>query len=227
MVDTTRVEWPQTYRIIRSIHPPIELFEDIADPRDWEALASAESKTNPRIWDSIGRLDLVPVDRRVTGIGASYNMAPFTHISLDRPGRFTNGSYGVYSAGNSEEVAIREVAYHHARFMADTAQPVGWTSQFRVLIASLDATLHDVRGIPAYHHPSDYSASQALALRLRADGSDGILYDSVRCAGGECVGLFWPDVFAIPVQGDHYDFHWDGRSVDQVFNRTTRQTFLL
>ena len=109
MVDTTRVEWPQTYRIIRSIHPPIDLFEDIADPRDWEALASAESKTNPRIWDSIGRLDLVPVDRRVTGIGASYNMAPFTHISLDRPGRFTNGSYGVYSAGNSEEVAIREV----------------------------------------------------------------------------------------------------------------------
>ena len=44
MVATTRVEWPQTYRIIRSIHPPIELFEDIADPRDWEALASAERK---------------------------------------------------------------------------------------------------------------------------------------------------------------------------------------
>ncbi|TIN69406.1 MAG: RES domain-containing protein, partial [Mesorhizobium sp.] len=35
-----RVDWPQTFRIIRSIHPPIDLFEDIADPRDWEALAS-------------------------------------------------------------------------------------------------------------------------------------------------------------------------------------------
>jgi len=38
------VNWSQTFRIIRSIHPPIDLFEDIADPRDWEALASVEEK---------------------------------------------------------------------------------------------------------------------------------------------------------------------------------------
>jgi len=44
---------------------------------------------------------------------------------------------------------------------------------------------------------------------------------------GPSWGYFLPDVIAIPVQGDHYDFHWDGRAVDQVFNRTTRQTFLL
>ncbi|HCY55665.1 MAG TPA: hypothetical protein DF715_09115, partial [Oceanicaulis sp.] len=54
------VHWQHSYRIIRSIYPPIDLFEDIADPADWEALASAESKTNPRIWEHIGRLQLVP-----------------------------------------------------------------------------------------------------------------------------------------------------------------------
>ena len=37
-----RVQWPQTYRIIRSIHPPVDLFEDIGDPKDWEALVSVE-----------------------------------------------------------------------------------------------------------------------------------------------------------------------------------------
>ena len=36
-----RVRWKQAYRIIRSIYPPVDLFEDIADPRDWEALADA------------------------------------------------------------------------------------------------------------------------------------------------------------------------------------------
>jgi hypothetical protein len=30
-----RVHWSQTYRIIRSIYPPIDLFEDIDDPADW------------------------------------------------------------------------------------------------------------------------------------------------------------------------------------------------
>ena len=55
-VPTARVTWPRTSRIIRSIHPPIDLFEDIADPADWEALASAEAKFNPRIRDCIGAL---------------------------------------------------------------------------------------------------------------------------------------------------------------------------
>ena len=54
-----RIHWPTAYRIIRSVFPPIDLFEDFADPNDWEALASMESKTNPRIWEQVGRLDLL------------------------------------------------------------------------------------------------------------------------------------------------------------------------
>ena len=66
------VKWPKAYRLIRSIYPPIDLFEDIADPRDWEALASAEAKTNPRVWEHLGRLDLIPPERRVSGPGRSW-----------------------------------------------------------------------------------------------------------------------------------------------------------
>ena len=55
-VPVRRVIWPRSVRIIRSIYPPIDLFEDIADPADWEALASAEAKFNPRIRDSVGDL---------------------------------------------------------------------------------------------------------------------------------------------------------------------------
>src|SRR5690606_25173042 len=142
-IPVDRVCWANAYRIIRSIHPPIDLFEDIADPRDWEVLASAESKTNPRIRDHIGKLDLVPPERRVSGPGASYLMAPFVHVSPDRPGRFTDGSYGVYSGGDREEVALREVAYHHARAMAASREEPGWTSQFRLLVNRLDLDLHD------------------------------------------------------------------------------------
>lgn len=222
-----RVRWSRAFRIIRTIYPPIDLFEDIADPADWEALASAESKTNPRVWEHLGRLDLVPPQRRVAGQGASWLMAPFVHVSTDRPGRFTDGTYGVYSAGSSEEVAIREVAHHHGIAMAASAEEPGWTSQFRVLVNALDLDLHDVRERPDCHLPDDYGPPQALARTLRAAGGNGVLYRSVRAPGGDCVGIFWPDLMAIPVQGDHFDFHWDGTRVDRVRNSGTSAIFAL
>lgn len=222
-----RVCWAQSFRIIRSIHPPIDLFEDIADPRDWEALASAEAKTNPRLWEHLGRLDLVPPERRVAGPGASLLMAPFVHVSHDRPGRFTDGGYGVYSAGDSEEVALREVAHHHGRAMAASDEAPGWTSQFRMLLGAVDCDLHDLRGRADCHDPADYAAPQGLAKSLRAEGANGVLYDSVRCPDGECIGIFWPDLIPIPVQGDHYDFHWDGVQVDRLRNRRSGAIFSL
>ncbi len=221
------VAWPKAFRIIRSIHPPIDLFEDIADPKDWEALASAEAKTNPRIWDHIGSLDAVPSERRVSGNGASYLMAPFVHVSTDRPGRFTDGSYGVYSAGNREEVALREVAHHHGKAMASSGEEAGWTSQFRMLVNQIDLDLNDVRSCPQYHHPDDYSLTQALGKRLRMEGSNGIIYQSVRCPSGECIAIFWPDLMTIPVQADHFDFHWDGVRVDRIRNCRTSEIFAL
>lgn len=221
------VTWPKAYRLIRSIYPPIDLFEDIADPADWEALASAEAKTNPRVWAHLGRLDLVPPDRRVSGPGASYLMAPFVHVSHDRPGRFTDGSFGVLSLGDSEEVCIREVAHHHGKFMAATDEPPGWTSQFRMLVTTLDLALHDLRPDATCHHPDDYAAPQAIARQLRAAGSNGIVYKCVRCEGGLCAGLFWPDLVPAPVQADHYDMHWDGTRVDRIRNCASQAIFAL
>ena len=216
----SRVEWTGAVRIIRSAFPPIDLFEDIADPADWPLLISAEQKTNPRIMATIGNLDLVPEERRVGGNGASYLMSPFTHVSVDRPSRFTDGSYGVLYVGNSFETALFETIYHHGRFMARTAEPPGWTSQFREIIMSVDADLHDVRPlavepVPALD-PDSHAASQAIAANLMAVGSNGIAYPSIRNPGGECVALFYPDCASNALQGRHLDYHWDGERVDLV-----------
>ncbi len=212
------VRWTGAVRIIRSAFPPIDLFEDIADPADWPLLISAEQKTNPRIMSSIGNLDLVPVERRVGGPGASWLMAPFTHVSADRPSRFTDGSYGVLYVAKVFETALFETIHHHARFMARTAEAPGWTSQFREIVLSISADLQDLRG--AAGHPAldseTYMASQGLAKTLRSGGADGVVYPSVRHAGGECAALFYPDGAANPVQGRHLDYHWDGARVDLV-----------
>jgi len=186
-----RVEWNGAVRIIRSLFPPIDLFEDIADPADWPLLLSAEQKTNPRIMETIGNLDLVPADRRVGGPGASYLMAPFTHVSPDRPSRFSGGSHGALYVAESYETALFETIHQHDLRGADPAS---------------DPILD----------PEDYAPAQKLAAALRDAGADGIVYPSVRHPGGECVALFHPDCASAPRQGRHLDYHWNGATVDLV-----------
>lgn len=216
----TQVDWPGAVRIIRSIHPPIDLFEDIADPADWPLLISAEMKTNPRLMETIGMLDLVPPERRVAGPGASWLMAPFTHASTDRPSRFSDGSFGVLYAGDRFEVALLETAHHHARFMARTGERPGWTSQFREIILSVNARLADLTPEPDRFaealDPSDHQHGRRLGQALRSANVDGIVYPSRRCDDGVCVALFFPDLASNPRQGRHFDYHWDGERVDLI-----------
>lgn len=229
IVPISPVHWVGARRIIRSLYPPVDLFEDIADPEDWPLLIAAEQKTNPRLMETIGALDLVPVARRVSGPGASYLMAPFTHVSPERPSRFSAGAYGVLYAARAFETAVLETVHHHARFMAQTSQPPGWTSQFRELVLDIRASLHDLRGgidafLPALD-PDNYAMAQQLAAALRGSGSDGLVYPSRRDPDGVCVGLFYPDLATPPVQGRHLDYHWDGVRVDLVRDAGTGGVF--
>jgi hypothetical protein len=213
----SRVRWSRTHRIIRSIYPPVALFEDIADPADWDLIASAEAKTNPRVRDEIGAIHLVPVERRVAGPGASWVMAPFCHPSPERPSRFSDGRFGVYYAGDRFEVALHETIHHFERFMRATAEEAG-TADFRELVGSIDARLHDLRRDRRFTSaldPEDYTAAQALALHLRdGEASNGIVYPSVRYPAGQAFGAFWPDVVTIPVQGRHLCYRWNGTRAD-------------
>ena len=156
-------------------------------------------------------------------------MAPFTHVSVDRPSRFSDGTFGVLYAGRTFEVALSETIHHHAGFMARTSEPAGWTSQFREIVLDVTALLHDLRGLEADPEgildPDDYAAGQALGLRLRTAGADGIVYPSVRRPGGECVGLLYPDCAANPVEGRHLDYHWNGSSVDFYRDASTGEVY--
>ena len=217
-VPVSRVRWRNARRVIRSSFPPIDLFEDIAPPEDWPVLIAAEQKTNPRLMATLGALDLVPAPRRVSGPGASFLMAPFTHVSIDRPSRFSDGTYGVLYAAKRFETALLETMYHHGRFMTQTREGAGWTSQFRELALNVNSPLHDLRGGDARWAPTldrdSYAESQLAGKALRALASEGVVYPSQRDTGGECVGLFFPDTASHVVQGRHLDYHWDGRRVD-------------
>jgi hypothetical protein len=217
------VTWPQAWRIIASRHSPIDLFERVAggDGAVSDALIALEQLTNPRVRDQIGEIALVPPEKRVAGAGATYVMAPFTHINPNGS-RFADGTFGAYYAASELQTAIAEPDYHFDRIALDSDDPPR-SEDMRVLVGSLEAELEDLTAQEDAHRvqlldPNSYAASQTWARELRDAGANGIHYPSVRRAGGECVVAFWPNVPGIPVQERHLQYHWNGERVDRYFD---------
>ena len=109
-------------------------------------------------------------------------MAAFTHLNPDGS-RFSDGTYGVIYAANDLSTAIAETKHHREQFLSATAQ-ARLELDMRVYLVDLDGDLHDLRGQkavqPLVYHNDNYAAGQHLARTLRAAGSNGIAYDSVR-----------------------------------------------
>jgi RES domain-containing protein len=216
-----RIRWRPCYRIIASRFPPIDLFARVADAADLDALHELESMTNDRLRDQSGEISQVPAADRAVGAGAAYVMAPFTHIAPGG-GRFSTAQFGAYYAARVIDTAVAESAHHRERFMLATRQPA-MELDMRVLAAELDARLHDVRGMSGtrreLYDREDYRATQAFATQLRASGSDGIVYDSVRHEGGQCVAVFRPKRLKNCRPLLHLTYVWDGARISDVYEK--------
>ena len=213
------LRWQKSYRIVASKHPPINVFEDIVAPHQLSTAAFIESLTNDRLLDEKSEHAQVRDEDRMNAPGASIVMAAFTHIG--RPSRFSDGSYGVYYAARSMETAVRETAFHRARFMAATAQPPG-DVDMRAYVGRPLQPLLDVRA-PRFadlHDPDDYGASQAFARSCRERDAWGLVYRSVRHAGGECIAALRPQAVSIPVPGAALAYVWDGERISKVYEKS-------
>lgn len=210
-----RIRWSHIWRIVPSRFPPVGVFDRIAEPAELEALFAIEAMTNPRLREALGALRLVPTQRRLGGPGATPVMAAFTHLNPEGS-RFSDGSWGVFYAAREVTTAIEETVFHRQRFLAATAEPA-CDIEMRCYRSSLDNRLHDLRnGWPEAHDPHSYAASVVLARSLREAGSNGVVYDSVREAGGACLAAFYPDVVTPCAQAQHYIYRWDGARIAAV-----------
>lgn len=182
---------------------------------------AAEMLVNPRIRDEIGEIYLVPPRDRVSGPGATYVMAAFTHLN-PKGSRFSDGTYGVYYAGREFETALREMAYHFGRIAADSRDGARY-EDMRVLGSKIDARFHDVETLPRAAQArlldlDSYALSQPFGARLREAGSNGLVYPSVRHPGGRCLAAFRPRAVGLPVQTKHLQYQYDGQRVVRYFD---------
>lgn len=204
------------FRIIPSVYPAINFFEQLVEPEEMEALWEIESLTNERIRQDRGDIFLVRPEDYISGPGASVVMAAFTHIY--QPSRFTNGSFGIYYAGLSQATAIKETVYHRENFLRYTHEEPGEISM-RLYEGDIIKNLHDIRGkaFNAFHHAHDYSKSQEFGRKLRQTTSWGLVYRSVRQEGGYCIAAFRPPAVSIPRQISHLRYVWNGEKITDVF----------
>jgi len=225
-IPVARITWKPSYRLIPSRYPTVGLYDAIADPADLEVVFAIEALTNPRIRDELGELPLVPPGERVSGAGSTPIMAAFTHLNPEGS-RFSDGSYGVYYAAHTLDTALAEVGHHRAVFLARTQEPA-IDIDLRLVTATVDADLHDLRALDPpvaakILHPDHYAASQALGRRLRAAGSWGVHFPSVRHAGGLCVGIFRPRALGRARTGAHIALHWDGARITHWYEKRAPQ----
>jgi hypothetical protein len=215
----TKIKCLPCYRIIPSRYPPISIYERIASQDDFEDLVELESLTNPRIKEELGLINMVKPTDRISGEGAGYVMAAFTHINKDGS-RFSKGDFGVYYASQTLETAIHETKYHRECFMKAT-QEAPIVLEMRVILADLKGEFTDIRNmdkkyLPLYK-PNDYSASQAFGAEIQRQDGFGIVYKSVRePAKGECYAIFRPNILS-KIRSDKYlQYNWDGQKINSV-----------
>jgi hypothetical protein len=216
---TVHTVWRPTHRLIPSRFPPVGLFDRVTDPADLEAVFAIEALTNDRLRDEAGNLALVPKEDRIAGPGTTPIMAAFTHLNPEGS-RFSDGTFGVYYCAQELETALAEVRHHRELFLRRTSEgPI--QLQLRLYLADLDARLADVQRRPEMHHPDDYGDSQQLGREAREGGKDGVVYRSVRHAGGLCAAVFRPRALHRCRQSRHYAFHYDGRRIVAIDELST------
>ena len=128
------------------------------------------------------------------------------------PSRFTDGTFGVFYAAHDEQTAIAESAYHTERFMRETSEP-SIDLDKRLYAAVIRGEYEDIRSLRSrskLYSPSTYTASVQFSRELyEADAVDGIVYRSVRRAGGECVAAYRPRLVTKCRPVKYLQFRWE------------------
>ena len=204
-----------TCRLIPSLYPSTGILDRLAAPEDLPFLIELESWTNDRISTELGLLHRIPKDEWVTGRPmSSVVMAAFCHPRIGG-GRFNRPDRGAWYASLDLATAHAEVTYHRTAELAEIGVFEARV-QMRLYSANFRCRLHDVRAENDVHHPTSYTASQALAGELLEAGSNGAIYRSVRRPGGECIACFRPRLVTNVRPDVHFEYRWEGGRTPKI-----------
>jgi hypothetical protein len=218
---STLVRQLDTHRLIPSRHRPggesvLALIAD--DDRHLADLFDLDHATNERLLAEHDLVAGIGVHELVFGV-PNYRVvnAAFTH---PHPfgSRFNGPERGVWYAAFAVGTAQAEVAFHKSVDLAEIGT-FHDTVTYDDYLSDVSAELHDLRDddrFTACLSPESYIESLELAERLLDSGALGVVYPSVRHAGGTCIACFRPAIVANVRRGATYRFTWEGSPEPRV-----------
>lgn len=180
-------------------------------------LAEIEGATSARLSAQQNMAELFPRGRP----HANFVNAAFAYWRPRSRNRFNDAGFGAWYAALARETSLAEVAFHIGRelgYAGDFSATIEWAE----LWASFAGSFVDLRGVtpaPACLDPDPaigYPAGCAVAVAARNEGLNGIVYQSVRHAGGTCLVALWPHVVQSVAQGDVLRTVWQGTPTPRV-----------
>lgn len=217
----TLVRQLDTHRLVPSRHTArgdSVLVAIADDDAHLQALFELDAATNDRLLAGQQLLSGIGLEELVFGVPhAAVVNAAFCHAH-PLGGRFSGPDRGAWYAAFDLPTAQAEVAFHKSVQLSEIDRFED-TVTYDDYLADFSASFHDLRrarGFRACLAPDSYVASQALAERLLEQQSLGMVYPSVRRAGGTCVACFRPALVANVRRAKTYRFTWDGRPEPRV-----------
>lgn len=213
---TIREAFERTIRLLPSARLREAVMAPLADDdADLALLAEIEGATSGRLIAEERGLGGLTADELVHGVPhARFINASFAYAKPREPNRFNPANRGAWYAALAVETCVAEVGHHLTKALAD-AGDFNAVVEYGEMIASMSGVFVDLRGLPG--HPSldpdpakGYPAGNALAAQARGEGHNGIIYPSVRHAGGTCIAALWPNVVQSVAQGAMYRLTWSG-----------------
>ncbi len=144
--------------------------------------------------------------------------AAFTHPN-ESGSRFNDNTRGAWYAADCQDASTAEVAYHKSKRLGDIIvpdepgqRPPRDVSTYDDWLANFQADFHVLEPPEKFSAllkpepvPHCYAASQALARRLLNEGSNGLVYPSVRYRGSKCIACFRPALVYHPHRSERLE----------------------
>ena len=200
-----------THRLVPAKYGAESVLASLPLPPDVLAdLSELDAATNERKIAENGGNSAIGPGELLLGVPEAHIVnAAFTHPG-PFGGRFHGAQRGAWYAGFEIETSIAEVAFHKRRFLVDGRIEGRHAFDYIDFLADFSGEFHSLE--PAELEsclqpdpvPQCYSASQALANKLLFEGSNGIVYPSVRQHSGTCISCFRPALVFHPRRGQKY-----------------------
>lgn len=199
------------------------LSEDTGHLND---LFDLDNATNQRMAAERGAALGIGVDELVFGV-PNFRIINAAY-AYPRPegSRFNSGDRGAWYCAFDTRTALAEIRFHKTVEYAEIDY-FHDTVSYQALLADFSAEFHDLRDASGWSrclNPSSYVASQALAGELLDAGSLGIVYPSVRRAGGTNLACFRPALVGNVRRAGTYEFTWSGSPEPRIRQTGTRRS---